>query len=111
MKILVMDDYSEILSLLDQFLRHMNHEVVTVEEGGAALEEFLLAKNAGNPFDTVILDIENDIGMGGVETLKKLRGINPSTKIVMMSGDHQKLEKVKKMFVVIHFLNLFQWRP
>lgn len=42
--------------------------------------------NAGKPFAIVILDLTVRGGMGGVETIQKLREIDPAVKAVVSSG-------------------------
>ncbi len=44
------------------------------------------AKESGKPFDVVILDLTIRGGMGGVDTVQKLREIDPDVKAVVSSG-------------------------
>ncbi|MCP4140647.1 MAG: response regulator, partial [Chloroflexi bacterium] len=47
------------------------------------------AKELGNPFDAVILDLTIRGGMGGLETIKKLLAIDPDVKAIVSSGHYQ----------------------
>ena len=43
-------------------------------------------KEAGRPFDLVILDLAIPVGMGGRETMEKLISYDPDVKAVVSSG-------------------------
>jgi CheY-like chemotaxis protein len=57
-----------------------------VRDGAEALEVYEEARQSGRPFDTVILDLTIPGGMGGLETMKRLRASDPSLKAVVSSG-------------------------
>ncbi len=44
------------------------------------------AKEAGKPFDVVIMDLTIQGGMGGKEAIKELLGIDPEAKVIVSSG-------------------------
>jgi PAS domain S-box-containing protein len=85
-KILVMDDEAVIRRVLQRMLRAAGQEVVLVENGNQAAEEFAKAFAADEPFDAAFLDMTIPGGMGGGETMKRLRSIDPSIIIVISSG-------------------------
>ena len=85
-RILVMDDEDDIRALATTMLRQLGYEPVAVAHGAAALETFQQAKTEGNPFATVILDLTIRGGMGGIETLKKLRLLDPNVRAIVSSG-------------------------
>jgi len=91
-----MDDNSGILWWLEQMLQIMGHSVVAVEEGSKVLENFISDPN----FDVMLLDVENNLGMGGIETLEKLLKISPEikTKVIFMSGNYEALDQIKEDF-------------
>jgi len=85
-RILVMDDEEMIRSVAVELLRALGHEVEVAAHGEATLATFRAAAAAGRPFDIVILDLTIRGGMGGVETIRKLREIAPEVKAVVSSG-------------------------
>ncbi len=86
LKILVMDDERSIWEVLGAMLEHLGHRVELTERGEEALEKYSSAQNSGETFDLVILDLIIPNGMGGVETLKKLKEINPDVISIISSG-------------------------
>jgi CheY-like chemotaxis protein len=79
-KILVVDDNTDLLKLLNDVIKRFGHEVLVAEDGLAALE---LAKQ--NHIDLVITDLimpEKE----GIETIMAFRKFHPHTRIIAMSG-------------------------
>ena len=97
-KVLVMDDDPVILDLAGELLAELGHTGEFATHGREAIEKYVAAKQSGNPFDVVILDLTIRGGMGGAETIRKLLTIDPAVKAVVSSGysddtvaaDHQK---------------------
>ena len=85
-RILVMDDEEMIRAVAGELLAAIGHDVVVAESGAAALEAYQAARDAGTPFDVVILDLTIRGGMGGIETLRKLAEIDPDVRAVVSSG-------------------------
>jgi PAS domain S-box-containing protein len=85
-RILVMDDEEMIRTVAGELLTTVGHEVAFAEKGETALEVYRAARDAGHPFDVVILDLTIRGGMGGLETLQKLTDIDPDVKAVVSSG-------------------------
>ena len=79
--ILVMDDEKSIRKLLTSMLTSLKHSVTAVENGKEAVEAY-----KKNKFDLVILDITIPGGMGGLETIKELKKINPNVRAIVSSG-------------------------
>jgi CheY-like chemotaxis protein len=52
----------------------------------SALEASVAARAEGGPFDAVILDLPVRGGMGGLETARRLRQIDPDVRAVVSSG-------------------------
>lgn len=89
MKILVVDDENDIRTILDYNLKLNGFNVKCAKGGEEALElneTFLPA--------IVILDIMMD-GIDGIELCKKLRKINPSIYILMLSASSDDYTKIK----------------
>ena len=69
-----------------ELLQALGHEVEFAAEGSEAVARYTAAREAGAPFDTVILDLTVRGGMGGEETMRRLREIDPAVKAVVSSG-------------------------
>ena len=85
-RILVMDDEEMVSEILGKMLEHMGYEVDFASDGSQALEKFVKAKEAGQPFDAVILDLTIPGGMGGKEAMAGLLKIDPRVKGIVSSG-------------------------
>ncbi|MBD3401290.1 PAS domain S-box protein [candidate division GN15 bacterium] len=85
-KILVMDDEEFIRDLARRILRKHGHDVVCVPDGKAAIDHYVDAQHDGVPFDLVILDLTIPHGMGGKETIARLRKIDPEVIALVCSG-------------------------
>ena len=85
-RVLVMDDEELIRTLSSQMLYRLGYEAEVVVDGAEAIEAYNRAMDTGKPFDVVVLDLTNKIGMGGVEAIKKLLEIDPKIKAIVASG-------------------------
>ncbi len=80
LEILVVDDEESICLLLRDVLARFGHGVTTCQDGQAAV------RLAGDQrFDLIFLDIRMP-GMCGLDTLKKLREVQPQANFVMITG-------------------------
>ena len=89
MKILVVDDENDTRTILDYNLKLNGFNVKCAKNGEEALE----LNDAFLP-TIVILDIMMD-GIDGIELCKKLRKINPSIYILMLSASSDDYTKIK----------------
>ena len=85
-RILVMDDEEIIRLLLSRMLTLAGYHVEPTKDGAEAVELYRKAKESGQPFDAVILDLTVPGGMGGKGTVKKLLEIDPHAKVIVSSG-------------------------
>ena len=85
-KILVMDDEEIIRGAAEELIGSLGHEVESAEDGEDAIKKFMQARESGRPFDVVILDLTVRGGMGGDQTIKKLRELDPNIKAIVSSG-------------------------
>ena len=85
-KILVMDDEEMVREVLGGMLAHLGYEAEFARDGGEAIEMFVQAQGFGQAFAAVILDLTVPGGMGGKETMARLREIDPQVKAVVSSG-------------------------
>ncbi|RXK56753.1 response regulator [Oleiharenicola lentus] len=85
-RVLVMDDEAFIRDLAVSVLRRHGCQVTAVADGAAALRDYTAAREAGQPFDLVILDLTIPGGMGGRETMEQLLRLDPNVKAIVSSG-------------------------
>ena len=85
-RILLMDDETSILDLVNQILQKMDYRVETARDGSEAIRLYKKAIQEDRSFDLVILDIVIKKGLGGKETLHRLQKIDPGVRAVALSG-------------------------
>jgi two-component system, chemotaxis family, chemotaxis protein CheY len=82
-KILVVDDSSLARRSTRKILETAGHEVVEAENGLSALERYYLEKPS-----VVVLDVTMK-DMDGIEVLKRLRDLDKTAKVVIVTADVQ----------------------
>ncbi len=85
-RILAMDDEPQIRNLIKMGLEPEGYEIVVSGDGNEAIALHGRAAAEGRPFDLVILDLTVAGGMGGVDTLARLRGVDPGLRAIASSG-------------------------
>ena len=85
-RILVMDDEEEIQEVLGKMLAHLGFEVDFASEGEKALSEYTQAFQEGSPYRATILDLTIPGGMGGKETLRRMKSLHPEALVIVSSG-------------------------
>ncbi len=83
-KILWTDDEIEILKPHILFLQNKNYEVITAVSGDEALEIIYNDKQ----IDVILLD-ENMPGLSGLDTLQKIKQINASIPVIMITKSEE----------------------
>jgi DNA-binding NtrC family response regulator len=78
-KILVVDDEEDVRKILKRFLLSIGHDAIMATNGEEALE-----KVQEDP-TIVLLDYVMP-GENGIEVLKKIKEISPSTDVIMVTG-------------------------
>ncbi|MHA1647807.1 MAG: PAS domain S-box protein [Promethearchaeota archaeon] len=84
--ILVMDDDHGIQIVLGKILDRLGLKHIATYNGKATISTFKQARDSGNPFDIVIMDLTIRGGMGGKETIKEIRKLNSSIPVIVSSG-------------------------
>ncbi|MBN2244004.1 MAG: response regulator [Acidobacteria bacterium] len=79
-KILIVDDEQDFITALAKRLRAKGWDTETASGGKEALE-----KAAGEDFIAIVLDLKMP-GLDGIETLKRLKKINPDLQIILLTG-------------------------
>ncbi len=85
-KILVMDDEVFIREISSKMLQLSGYSTVEACDGEEALSLIAEAEARGEPFDGVILDLTIPGGMGGKETLVRIRKNYPDMPVFASSG-------------------------
>ena len=82
LRILVVDDEKMLADMLAAILKTEGHAVHEENSGQAALAHY---QENWNQIDLVILDMIMP-GWSGLETLEKIRAVNPAAKVILTSG-------------------------
>ena len=85
-RVLLLDDEQFIQELACSILRRYGYESTAVADGQAAIAEYERARQAGQPYDLVILDLTIPGGMGGRQTMEELLKLDPGVKAIVSSG-------------------------
>lgn len=85
-RVLLMDDDPLVRTSTRRVLARLGYPTDTVPDGGEAVARYAQAIAVGHPYSLVILDLTVPQGMGGLETLRELRAIDPGVTAVIASG-------------------------
>jgi len=88
-RVLVMDDEQMVRDIAAKIIQSLGYEVAVAPEGREALALWRQAREAGRPFDVMIVDLTVPGGMGGRETIRELLAQDPGAKAIVSSGYHQ----------------------
>jgi CheY-like chemotaxis protein len=86
-RILVMEDDRSIQRMLARCLTKFNFKYELSDEGNSAIQKYLEGFNNKTPFDVVLMDLNNHIGLNGEETIQKLLHIDPNVKAIATSSN------------------------
>jgi CheY-like chemotaxis protein len=81
-----MDDQAVVRKAVESMLRLIGYQVVLAADGEEMIELYRKARQSGDPFDAVILDLTVPGGTGGREAVRKLLQIDPDAKAIASSG-------------------------
>lgn len=79
-RLLIVDDESDVRDFAANFFRKRKIDVSTASSGEEALDDI-----TRNKADLVLLDIKMD-GIDGVETLRRIKEIDKTIKVIMVTG-------------------------
>jgi len=85
-RILLMDDEAGVRRLAARILGARGLEVDAVANGHEAIAAYASAIQSEKPYDAVILDLTVPGGLGGVETLERLRALDQGVRAIVSSG-------------------------
>ncbi len=84
--ILLMDDEQVVRKSAGRILSRLGYDVLFAEDGKEALRIYKQALKEHSSIDLVILDLTVPGGVGGKETLQKLKQIDPDVRAIVSSG-------------------------
>jgi PAS domain S-box-containing protein len=85
-RVLIVDDEESIRALVEYTLSRLGYQVTQAATALEGVNIYRQKFEAGERFDTVILDLTLPGGMGGKEALKKLIEIDPTVNAIVSSG-------------------------
>jgi PAS domain S-box-containing protein len=85
-RVLVMDDDKMVGDVVKRQLRHLGYQAEVAYDGSEAIDLYKNARENGQPFDVVLMDLTIPGGMGGAEATKRLLEIDPTLKAIVSSG-------------------------
>ncbi len=84
--ILLMDDEEPIRLLAREMLSHCGYQCILAKDGHETIVLFEQALKNGTPFSAVILDLTVPGGLGGKDTILRLREMDPQVLAFVSSG-------------------------
>jgi len=102
--ILIVDDAETVRNVLSRMLSEWGFQVQTASDGTEALHLF-----ADSPFGLVVTDF-NMPGMDGLTLAAKIKGLSPSTPVILMSGEDLRASGEDKSCVVSILQKPFRWQ-
>ncbi len=93
-RVLFMDDEAPIRNVLKKILTAHGYDVHCTADGLEAIDAWRRARDFGSPFDLILVDLDVRGGMGGQETVARLRGEFPGLRALLTTGyiDDQLME-------------------
>lgn|GEM_PF-426237 len=85
-KVLVMDDEESVLDVASTMLEALGFEVECCYDGAKTIETYQQARMIESPFIALIMDLTIPGGMGGEETIRHLKKLDPEVKAIVSSG-------------------------
>lgn len=85
-RILVMDDEEIVRLVISKLLSQCGYETELARNGEEMLTMYKAARESGQPFSAVIMDLVIEGGMGGQEAIKYLLKLDPGAKAIVSSG-------------------------
>jgi PAS domain S-box-containing protein len=85
-RIMLMDDEEIIREVFADMLQSTPYRIDLAADSGEALEKFENARQAGDPYDILFLDLTGPGDIGGIKTLEKIRAIDPDAIAIAISG-------------------------
>lgn len=84
--ILVMDDEKMLRDILQGMLEYLGYTCKTTQNGEELIDAYTRCKESAIPVDAIITDLVVPGGMGGKQAVTKLLAIDPTVKVIAVSG-------------------------
>ena len=84
--ILVMDDEEMIRVIAASMLKSLGYSTTTCANGDEAIELYSSAKESGDSYLAVVMDLTIQGGMGGKDAAKQILLVDPKAKLIVSSG-------------------------
>ncbi len=85
-RVLVMDDEPAVRNVARLALERAGCEVIEAAHGAEAEQRYLQSLDEGSRIDLLIVDLTVPGAMGGLELLRRLRGVDPRVRAIVSSG-------------------------
>ncbi len=85
-RVLLMDDEPLVRQVTGRMLERLGYAVDAVADGREAVVKFAAALNRHEPYHLAIVDLTVPGGMGGLDTVRHLRALDPGAKVIVASG-------------------------
>jgi PAS domain S-box-containing protein len=85
-RVLFMDDEEPIRQMIEVLLGRLGFSVKTVADGAQLVNEYATARDTGQPYDLVMMDLTVPGAMGGREAMQELRKLDPEVLAIVSSG-------------------------
>ncbi|MDT8317576.1 MAG: PAS domain S-box protein [bacterium] len=85
-RVLLLEDEDIVATSVGMIASSAGYELEHARDGKEAVQFYRSAMKKGNSFDVVMMDLTIAGGMGGVETIKRLKRIDPLIKAIVCSG-------------------------
>ena len=88
-RVLVVDDRREVRHISHHFLEKAGATVITAEDGQQGIDMALIARDAGDPFDVILMDMQMP-HVDGLKAIAELRAADLVTPIIALTADAMK---------------------
>ena len=85
-KILLVDDEKLVRETAEEMLKHLGYKIEIADNSRDAIEVYKNAKDKGEGFEAVIIDLVMQGDVGGEAILKKLLEVDPEVTAIISSG-------------------------
>lgn len=85
-RVLIMDDEEIVRDISVEILECLGCKTAVATNGHEAITLYMRAKEENKPFDILIMDLTIPGSIGGLETLERLRILDPEVKALVSSG-------------------------
>ena len=86
-RVLLIDDGIMRQTIVRAMLESCGYSVYRSRNDECAIEDYLLAKDAGYPFDCIVMDLYVSYGIGGKETIRKLIEADRDARALLITSN------------------------